>query len=81
MRHVIKFKEYRKWIGIVAVLLLIVVGVSCLTNTNKLENDVKSKVVNNEKTNGNSESKKSSYPKTKKGTFWKNGNTFTAYLT
>lgn len=35
VKHIMKFKGYGKWIGIVAIILLIVVGMSCLTNSNK----------------------------------------------
>lgn len=73
VKHVMKFKGYGKWIGTLSVLLLIVVGVGCLTNTNKTE-----KSVNHEKTESNLKSKDN---KTKTDNFWEDGNTFTAELT
>ena len=73
VKHVMKFKGYGKWIGIVAVLLLIVVGMGCLTNTNKTE-----KSVNNERAKSSLKSKDN---KTEADNFWKDGNTFTALLT
>lgn len=68
VKHVMKYKGYGKWIGIVAVILLIVVGMSCLTDTYNMKNNVhKEKTVKKFKPMNKS--------------FWQDGNTFIANLT
>lgn len=68
VKHVMKYKGYGKWIGIVAVILLIVVGMSCLTDTYNMKNSVdKEKTVKK--------------LKPAKKSFWQDGNIFTAWLT
>lgn len=68
VKHIMKFKGYGKWIGIVAVILLIVVGMSCLTDTYNIKNSVdKEKTVKKFKPMNKS--------------FWQDGNIFTAWLT
>lgn len=37
VKHVMKFKRAGKWIGIIAILVFIIVGVSCLTDASKSE--------------------------------------------
>lgn len=83
VRHVMKFQGYGKWIGILAVILLIIVAISCLTNTNRTEENVK-----NEKTDNHSKSEKNiknektdNHLNSEKIDFWKDGNVFTASLT
>lgn len=68
VKHVMKYKGYGKWIGIVAVILLIVVGMSCLTDTYNMKNSVdKEKTVKKLKPVNKS--------------FWQDGNAFIANLT
>lgn len=68
IKNVMKYKGYGKWIGIVAVILLIVVGVSCLTDTYNAKNSI-------DKENADRKSEPVSE------SFWQDGNIFTAWLT